>query len=144
MKNILLTVDFEENTDFLINKAHELAEKFEAKVWLLHVAAPDPDFVGYEIGPQYIRDFRADELRNEHKTLQQLADQLKAKGIEAEGLLIYGATIDMIIEESVKLKCDLLMVGYREHGLLYRVLNPTTSFEIIKKSRIPVMIVPLA
>ena len=143
MKNILLTIDFDVNTNLLVNKACNLGQKFKAKIWLLHVAAPEPDFIGYKIGPQYIRDSRASELRNEHKALQELADQLKAKGVEAEGLLIYGATIDMIIEESVKLKSDLIIVGYHEHGLLYRAFNASKSFEIIKKSKVPVMIIPL-
>ena len=143
MKNILLTIDFDGNTDLLVNEAYELAEKFESKIWLVHIAAPEPDFIGYKIGPQYIRDSRAGELRKEHKALQQLADQLKAKGVEAEGLLIYGATIDMIIKESIKLNSDLIMVGYHEHGMLYRVFNASKSFEIIKKSTVPVMIVPI-
>ena len=143
MDNILVTVDFDENTNLLVNKAFELGQKFGAKVWLLHIAAPEPDFIGYKIGPQYIRDSRAGELRMEHKTLQELANQLQIKGVSAEGLLIYGATIDMILEESQKLKSDLIIVGYHEHGLLYRAFNANKSFEIIKKSKVPVMIIPL-
>ena len=143
MKNILLSIDFDVNTDLLINKAFELGQKFEAKIWLLHIAAPEPDFIGYKIGPQYIRDSRASELRKEHKALQGLADQIEEKGVSAEGLLIYGATIDMIIRESEKLQSDLIIVGYHEHGLLYRAFNASKSFEIIKKSKVPVMIIPL-
>lgn len=143
MNNILVTIDFDENTGLLVNQGFEMGQKFEAKVWLLHIAAPEPDFIGYKIGPQYIRDSRAGELRKEHKALQELADQLKAKGVDAEGLLIYGTTIDMIVEESGKLKCDLVIVGYHEHGLLYKAFNANKTFEIIKKSKVPVMIIPL-
>ena len=50
MDNILVTVDFDENTNLLVNKAFELGQKFGAKVWLLHIAAPEPDFIGYKIG----------------------------------------------------------------------------------------------
>ena len=53
--------------------------KFGSKIWLVHIAAPDPDFVGYEVGPQYIRDHRADELKKEHKLVKKYADELKAK-----------------------------------------------------------------
>lgn len=70
MKNILVTIDFEEKGQVLIEKAAELAEKFNAKLWLVHVAAPDPDFIGYDVGPQYVRDVLAKDLRNEHKLLQ--------------------------------------------------------------------------
>ncbi len=61
MKNILVTIDFNKNEELLIDKAFQLAESFNSKLWLMHIAAPDPDFVGYEVGPQYIRDSRATE-----------------------------------------------------------------------------------
>ena len=51
MKNILVTIDFKRNDQLLIDKAFQLAESFDSKLWLIHIAAPDPDFVGYEVGP---------------------------------------------------------------------------------------------
>lgn len=62
MKNILVTIDFNENENLLLDKAYQMAKAFGAKLWLMHIAAPDPDFVGYDVGPQYIRDARATEL----------------------------------------------------------------------------------
>ena len=63
MKNILVTIDFNENEKLLIDKAFQLAEPFDSKIWLIHIAAPDPDFIGYKVGPQYIRDSRASDLK---------------------------------------------------------------------------------
>jgi len=120
-----------------------LAEPFNSKLWLMHIAAPDPDFVGYKTGPQYIRDSRASELRKEHKLLQEYAAALKKKGVDSEGLLIEGATIEMIIEESKKLNVDLIIAGSHKHSFFYNVFIESVSEEIIKKSKIPVMIVPL-
>ena len=57
MKNILVTVDFDKHVELLLDKAFELAQCFKAKVWLMHIAAPEPDFIGFGPGPQYIRDF---------------------------------------------------------------------------------------
>jgi len=143
MKNILVTIDFEDKIELLINKAYQLAEKFNSKIWLMHVAAPDPHFVGYEVGPQYIRDSRANELRKEHRLLQAYNNILKEKGCDTEGLLIQGPTIEMIIFESKKLNIDLIIAGHHEHGFFYNAFVGSTSTEIIKKSKIPVLIVPL-
>ena len=113
MKNILVPVDFEGySTYLLLGQAYELAKKFDSKIWLIHVAAPDPDFVGYEEGPQYIRDKRAEELRKEHKMLKKYTDELHEKGVQAEGLLIFGSTVEMIHAEAKKLKIDLEKVPY--------------------------------
>ena len=75
MKNLLVTVTFEEKeTSVLLAKAMSIAEKFGSKIWLVHIAAPDPDFVGYEVGPQYIRDHRADELKKQHNLVKRYPD----------------------------------------------------------------------
>ncbi len=70
-KNILVAVDFNDAVGKILGYAEALALQFDSKVWVVHVADPDPDFVGYEPGPQYIRDFRAEELREEHKKIAE-------------------------------------------------------------------------
>ncbi len=142
MKNILVAIEFDENDDLLIDKAFQMAKSFASKLWLIHIAAPEPDFVGYDVGPQYIRDSRADELKNEHKVLQKYTTDLKNKGVDAEGLLVQGATIEMILGESKKLHVDLIIAGYHEHGFMYKALIGSVSTMIIKESKIPVLIVP--
>ncbi|MBU2939977.1 universal stress protein [Lacinutrix sp. C3R15] len=143
MKNILVTIDFRSSEQLLVAKAFELAEKFDSKIWLIHIAAPDPDFVGLGVGPQNIRDSRATELRKEHQQLQEYTDTLKNKGIAAEGLLVQGATIEMIMEKAKKLQIDLIIAGHQEHNFLYNAFIGSVSREIVKKSKIPVLIVPL-
>jgi nucleotide-binding universal stress UspA family protein len=142
VKNILVAIDFDKNVDVLIDKAFELAIKFNSKIWLMHIAAPDPDFVGYDAGPQYIRDCRAEDLRKEHRDIQKLASGLMEKGMHAEGLLIQGATIEMIIDESKKLNIDLIIAGHHKYGFFYKAFVGSVSAQIIKKSKIPVLIVP--
>ncbi len=143
MKNILVTINFDGNENLLLDKAFQLAKSFGSKIWLLHIAAPDPDFVGYEAGPQDIRDSRAAELRKEHRLIQEYSSGLKAKGVDSESLLIQGATIEMIIEESKKLHIDLIIAGHHEHGFFYNAFVGSVSAKIIKKSKIPVLLVPL-
>ncbi len=143
MKNILVTIDFNKNEQLVVDNAFQLAEKFDSKIWLIHIAAPDPDFIGYDVGPQYIRDNRATELRNEHKLLEELTNTLKGKGVQAEGLLVQGATIEMIIAEAKKLHVDLIIAGHHDHNFLYNAFVGSISGQIIKKSKIPVLIIPI-
>lgn len=143
MKNILVTIDFSKNEKLLIDHAFQLAKAFESKLWLIHIAAPDPDFVGYDVGPQYIRDTRASELREEHKLIQEIIEQVKAGGVDAEGLLVQGETIEMIMEESKKLTIDLIVTGHHDHSFFYKAFTGSVSNAIINKSKIPVLLVPL-
>lgn len=143
MKNILVSLDFDGQEKAVIDKALEIARAFDAKIWLVHIAAPDPDFVGYDVGPQSVRDARANKLKKEHKQLEEFTNGLKRKDIMAEGLLIQGATIETVIAESKKLKADMIVAGHHDHNFLYKSLLGSVSSQIIKKSKIPVLIVPL-
>jgi nucleotide-binding universal stress UspA family protein len=144
VNTILVAVDLRPTDDELIKHALEVADKFKSKIWVVHIAAPAPDFVGYRVGPTYIREMRAEELRKEHKELQLLASQLKEKSVDAEALLIQGPTVSMLIEEVKKLNVNLLIMGSHKRGFLFDLLvGPTSSVKVIKEIPIPVLIVPL-
>jgi nucleotide-binding universal stress UspA family protein len=143
MKNILIPIDFKGNSELLLNKAFDIAEKFDSKVWLIHVAAPDPDYIGYEAGPQNLRDFRADELREEHKRIQTFARGLVQKGVTTEALLIQGTTVNTILEKTKKLDIDLIIIGHQIHSFFYKALFGSVSERLVKKTKIPILLVPL-
>lgn len=142
MKNILVGVDFHDHTDKLLLVAQQIAKAFNAKLWLVHAAAPEPDFVGFEVGPQYIRDTRAEELREERRKLQGFVSSLEENGVEADGLLIPGATVKVILDEAQKLETDLIIAGHEDHGILHHAFFGSVSMEILKASDKPVLIVP--
>ncbi len=143
MKNILVSIDFNNNEQLLIDKALEMAKVFNAKVWLLHVAAPEPEFIGFGVGPQYIRDDRADQLRREHRLISDYTDLIRLENHQCEGLLIDGATIEMMLEETHKLDIDLIIIGHHDHNFLYNAFFGSVASGVIKKANIPVLVVPL-
>ena len=144
MENILVAVDLENGDLKLLEHASALALKFDAKVWIVHVAAPDPDFVGFDAGPAYIRKTLADDLRDEHKALRQYSDNLRVKTVDAECLLVQGPTVATIFDEVNKLEADLLIIGSHKHNFLKRVFGEDVSHQIISKSKTPILIIPIA
>ena len=143
MKNILAAIDFSDISPLVINKAAEISRCFASKLWLIHVAAPDPDFIGYETGPQTERDWRAKTLKKEHQYLQNRALELEQKGINVTPLLIQGTTADTIIKEGSKLNADLIVIGSHGHGAFYKALVGSVSEQIIRKASCPILIVPV-
>jgi nucleotide-binding universal stress UspA family protein len=143
MKNILLAIDFSNGENMLMEKALEWAKAFGAKIWMLHVAAPEPEFVGFGVGPQYIRDSMAEELKKEHRVLREYANQFRSEGIEADGLLIKGATTEMIMEEAKKLDIDLIITGHHDHSLIYKLFFGSVASAVVRKSKVPVLLIPM-
>ena len=144
MKTILIALDEAEEIDQLIEYGQKLALKFNSTIWLVHIAAPEPDFVGYGVGPQYIRDFRAKELKEEHQYLVSLADKLSNQGIETHGMLLEGYTAQTIVSESEKLNADLIIIGSHGHSLLYKLFLGDTAESVLRKSKIPLLVIPIS
>ena len=141
MNTILVAVDFSPVTRFLLDAAVRVAE-VGTKVYLIHVAAPEPDFVGYSVGPQYIRDDRATELREEHKILSGYKDELIHKGLDVEALLVGGSTVDVLLGEIEKLNAELLIIGRKGHSKLFEVVIGSVCNDIMHKLPIPALVIP--
>lgn len=144
MSNILCAVDFSDDGKGVVATAALEAKLRHAKLWLVHVAAPDPDFVGYEAGPDNERQFRADELRAEHESLHERVEELKAEGVDAAALLIQGPTAEVLVEEANELGVDLIVIGSHRHGLWHRALWGSTESSVIEQAKCPVLVVPVA
>ena len=142
MKRILIPIDFSPITNAVVQKAVQLAKTFNTRVWLVHVAAPEPEFVGYKPGPQSVRDQIAVRFRKEHRQLQLRAHRLQAKGLNVTPLLVQGTTVESLLKEAAKLKADLIVVGSHGHGALRRVLLGSVSEGLIRKAPCPILVVP--
>lgn len=142
MKNIAVAIDFGPLTERLLAQAEVLAKGRECKVWLLHVAAPDPDFVGFSPGPGSVREYRAKILREEHRQIQAYAATLKEKGVESEGLLLQGKVIDTLLEEAEDVEAELLIIGASDHGWFFEKLIGNTWPALIRQSKIPLLVIP--
>ncbi|MCF8239201.1 MAG: universal stress protein [Saprospiraceae bacterium] len=143
MKNILVLIDFEDPTEHVAAYAMNLADAFRSHCWLLHVASPDPEFVGYEPGPQYIRDHRAGELKKEHIALENLKAQFLEKDIPCEILLIQGYPAKVIQAEVEKRGIDLLVMGHHRRIKLREWIVGSVGKEVLRDSTVPLLIIPV-
>ena len=139
---LLAAVDFSEAAGAVLEQAAELARLTGAKLVLLHVARPEPDFVGYDVGPQHVRDHLAVVFVEEHRQLRAWADELKSEGIAASYRLVQGATAETILDQAEDLKADLIVVGSHGHGAVYDLLVGSVSESLLRKTDRPVVVVP--
>ena len=142
MKTILVPIDLSDISARVVEHAVRLSRAFTAELWLIHVAAPDPDFVGFRTGPQYVRDHRAEVLKQEHRELHELRDKLRADGVKAEALLIQGPTTETILEEAGDLDAELIVMGSHGRSGLFKALVGSVCEQVLRESRVPVYIVP--
>lgn len=144
MKNILVSIDFSDVTDILVDRAAQLASAFGGTVRLLHVATPDPAFASSKSWPQEVRDELAKELHEEHDELQELARRLEIKGVAAKILLDRGSVVDTIIDIAAKTQSDVIMLGSRTHGAFFQLAPRSIVKGVISRSTCPVLVIPQA
>jgi len=140
---ILVAVDLSPASRKVVAAAGDVAEVTGGSVYIMHAAEPEPDFVGYDAGPEVVRTQVADELRREHREVQALAQGLRDKGIDATALLVRGPTVETTLKEADSLKAGLIVLGTHGHGAVYDVLIGSYSAGIIRRSKLPVLVVPI-
>ncbi|MGB3514179.1 MAG: universal stress protein [Microcoleaceae cyanobacterium] len=142
MKNIVVAIDFSPITPTIITQTQTLAQAFKSKLWLIHIAEPDPDFVGFKTGPQSKREHWAEQFRSEHQQIQDLAEQLRQKGFDAVALLLQGATVETILTEAKKLAADLIIVGSHGRSGIEKLFVGSVSEGVLKHTHCPVLVIP--
>ena len=140
--NILVTVDFSNTTDRVMRVTEAIARGSGAHLYLLHVADPEPDFMGYDAGPEVVRDQVAHSYNEAHRRTQELAESLRQSGLEATALTIQGAIIESVLDQAERLDAGFVVVGSHGHGAVYDLLVGSISEGIVRKSARPVLVVP--
>ena len=139
---ILAAIDFSPISDRVLELAAELAQGTSSPLVVLHAAAPEPDFVGYEVGPQHVRDQRASELREEHHKLAAIGDDLRSRGLDVKVQLHSGPTVETVLDAAQQAGVDLIVVGAHRRGRAARLLLGSVSEGILHKADCPVLVVP--
>jgi len=139
--SLLVALDFSAVAEDQLEIVNRLA-KPGREIYLLHVAEPDPSFVGYEAGPDEVRHDVAVEFKREHDELHGFADRLREQGHEVTALMVQGPTIQTILEQAEKLEAEVIVVGSHGHGKLFDVVVGSVSAGVIRKAKVPVLVVP--
>ena len=139
---ILAAVDFSPVTEEVLATLTRMAATLPTQVWLVHVAPPEPAFVGYDAGPDVVRGQVAAELRTQHQQLQQLADRLRLLGVDTTALQLQGPTVNTVMAEADRLQVALVVLGSHGHGAVYNMLVGSVAEGVVRASKVPVLLVP--
>lgn len=142
MKKILVPIDFSEVTAALIEAATEQSLLNKGELYLLHIEAPEPDFMGYKPGPQTERDSIAHIIKERSKELEKIENSLKGKGVKVKAMMLQGPTVKVILKEAERFKVDLIVIGSHGHGGLHNLFLGSISKGVLRGARCPILIVP--
>lgn len=139
MKRVLVAVDGSESSLKAARMGAEIAQKFGARVTLMHVVPRlmlPPDVYGLTIA----------EVEKEHRAyadalLDRTARELAPLGLELTRSVRYGAPAEAIAEEAAATDVGMVVIGSRGLGAVARVFLGSVSDRLVHISPKPVLIV---
>ncbi len=142
IQRILVPTDFSQPADAALIYAEELAEKFGARLQLLHVVAL-PTF--YPMGAEAVA-FPMAELMTEtetaaQKTLEELA---RGTGLPADRVGVrttVGTPVSEILDAIANDGIDLVVMGTHGRGMVEHVLLGSVAERVVRRSPVPVLTV---
>lgn len=141
---LIVATDFSPLSRNVLDVAARLAQALPAKLWIIHVADPEPAFKGYGAGERKDRGETALEYREEHRLVQAIAEDMRSRGLQAEGLLVQGPPARAILREADDVAADMIIMGSHGYGAVISALLGSVSRQVLRKSRRPVIIVPVS
>jgi nucleotide-binding universal stress UspA family protein len=142
LHRILVPTDFSKYSDVALNYAVALAEKFGAKLFLLHVVQdlalfiPDAVAVAPPIAPP-VEQFIAAARDALERAVQ--ANNLDRPGVERE--VREGTPFFEIIRYAKEKEMDLIVMGTHGHTGLAHVLLGSVTERVVRKAPCPVLTV---
>jgi universal stress protein A len=137
LQHILVPIDFSSTSHQALNFAIPLAEKFGARISLLHVI--EPIIYPQEVGPIAVSEVRLAETALKELTI------LAKKTVPADRLnkvlTRTGLPYREITDAAQQLKADLIVLTTHGHTGFTRVLLGSTAERIVRHARCPVLTV---
>lgn len=140
IKNVLCPVDYSVYSEKALHYAIEFAEKYQAKLYLMHVLdirvydINDPDLYNVNIvDKETIEKLRA-------RLLKCVSEETKGK-IPVEAIVIQGVPFTEIITAARDYKIDMIVIGTHGRTGLSHAIMGSVAEKVVRKSPCPVLTV---
>lgn len=143
LKRILVPTDFSENSQPAIQLACELAQRFGAELFVLHVIEPSG---GLQSLPDLPDDVKLDLAMSSPYVRAELRLQTMPAAARSRGLTIHrhvniGRAATVVLEYAIAHEIDLIVIGTHGHTGWTNVLLGGVAENVVQHSKRPVLTV---
>ena len=143
-KNILVPTDFSKYSDAALREALDIAIRYEAKIYLLHVITEHIQQCGedYCLSDEIVNQFEEESLKGAKEKLKKEADKIaKRKDVNISFDIKSGLAPEVILSEQKARKIDLIVIAsHGKTGILQQLMGSVAD-KVIKGAKCPVMVV---
>ncbi len=143
MKTFLVGIDFTEADDVVLAKAVEVVKAFGGVLHLVHVFPPEITPIDYVAYLPEDPEQRNAQFLEEERALERLAeDAATREGIAVESKMVVEKPMQGLLDHAEEIGADAIVMGTHSQRLRDRLFLGSTAERVIRKSVIPVIVVP--
>jgi nucleotide-binding universal stress UspA family protein len=136
-EKILVPIDGSESSLHALNRAVNIAKKFDSKITLINVYW----ISAFRLTPAQLVDYVVDIRKAGEEILEEGKSIVKAEGVSVESILKEGHIVGEIIKTAKEGNYDLIVMGARGVSKIREILLGSVSYGVVSHSTVPVMIV---
>jgi nucleotide-binding universal stress UspA family protein len=140
-KKVLIALDYDETSLKVAEEGYLMANAMNAETILLHVISEQ---MVYYSGYSYMHTFHVEILNDLHKSTGAFLNKAKNHlGDESIKVVIKeGDVAETILKTAKELNANILVMGSHSRKWLENVLLGSATEEVLKKTAIPLYIIP--
>jgi len=139
IKKILFPVDFTFSTDKILPYVREMAQTFDAKLYIIHVVRSAEEFAGFDMGAAWYSSLERDLMKGAEKSMKRLAAEKLDDLGEVDTHIAVGDVVDEIINYVKKQGIDMIIIGTHGRKGLEKVMFGSVAEGVIKEAPCPVL-----
>jgi nucleotide-binding universal stress UspA family protein len=156
IKRILYATDLSKNARHAFTYAATIANRFDAKITVLHVIETIPsntewqivEYLGEERWKEIQKNKKQEFIESTKKNLNSFCDEMTSSFkscpfLVDEIILKEGIPVDEILKTVDSKNCDMVVMGTHGYGLLADALIGSTARRVVKRCKKPVMVIRL-
>lgn len=140
---ILVAVDFSDSSDNAFQLGLSMADKFDAKLLILHVINEPVDLRGFYVPHISFEKLEEEVMLGARKMMDAFCERNVSGYDKYESIIVPGLAHEQIIDQATQRSADLIVLGTHGRTGLDHVLFGSTAEKVVRKSPIPVLTVRL-
>ncbi len=142
--NFLVAIGFSEKPEDVLKKAVDVARKYKARVYAIHVIAEMPKLTFYYDAYKLWDDFRESAIAEAMDVMKKYIGKMADDYRDIQPIIEVGEPGVKILEKARELDVDLIIMGHHVRSGFTHLLHQNSCEHVVRYSEIPVLMFNVA
>ncbi|MEF3254670.1 MAG: universal stress protein [Deferribacterales bacterium] len=141
VNKIMVPTDFSEASYKALKKASDLAEVFNAEIYLLHVKNIDVALIEQYLSEDIIKELNEKAIKDLNESFEKQIKECVKSGIKVNPVIKEGIAYQEILKAEGEFGVDLVVIASHTKTFFEDVLFGSTTEKVVRRSKKSVLVV---